>query len=94
MLSRKEVSSRELTEMLLARIDAANPAVNGGREPSSRVCGSRDPDGNLIDLLSGGLAEVGRRSAGHGMSVGDSGTHWTGYCVREVIVPTSKRRWQ
>ena len=28
MLSRKEMSSRELTEMLLARIDAVNPALN------------------------------------------------------------------
>jgi len=27
-LRRKEISSRELTEMLLARIDAVNPAVN------------------------------------------------------------------
>ena len=28
MLSRKEISSRELTEMLLARIEAVNPALN------------------------------------------------------------------
>ncbi len=28
MLSRQEISSRELTEMLLARIDAVNPALN------------------------------------------------------------------
>jgi amidase len=28
MLSRKEISSRELTEMLLARIDSVNPALN------------------------------------------------------------------
>ena len=27
-LSRKELSSRELTEMLLARIEAVNPALN------------------------------------------------------------------
>src|SRR6202011_4485511 len=28
MLSRKEISSRELTEMMLARIDAVDPALN------------------------------------------------------------------
>jgi Asp-tRNA(Asn)/Glu-tRNA(Gln) amidotransferase A subunit family amidase len=28
MLRRKEVSSRELTETLLARLDAVNPALN------------------------------------------------------------------
>jgi len=28
MLRRKDISSRELTEMLLARIDAVNPALN------------------------------------------------------------------
>ena len=28
MLSRKEISSRELTEMLLTRIDSVNPALN------------------------------------------------------------------
>jgi amidase len=28
MLRRKEISSRELTEMLLARIEALNPALN------------------------------------------------------------------
>ncbi len=32
--------------------------------------------------------------AGHGMSVTAMATHWTGYCVREVIIPTTKRRWQ
>jgi Asp-tRNA(Asn)/Glu-tRNA(Gln) amidotransferase A subunit family amidase len=30
-LTRREVSSRELTEMLLARIDALDPALEGAR---------------------------------------------------------------
>ena len=42
---RKEVSSRELTEMLLARIEAVNPALNAIVElrPEAAPCGKRPP---------------------------------------------------
>jgi amidase len=53
MLRRKEISSRELTEMLLARIDAVNPAVNAvvelRREAALQEAVAADKKGSLGD---------------------------------------------